>query len=241
MQKLTALSVSLALVTALASPTMSLAKSPHSHGMHKKSECMGGSASTQQFKKVNMHMHKAMDIAYTGDPDVDFVSGMIPHHQGAIDMAQVELQYGKNEDMRELAEWIIRTQMDEIAFMKTWLDGRKSAWRAPDAANLPASREYQHAMHRMHQDMDIDFTGDADVDFARGMIAHHKAAIAMATTVNRYGKYPHVIGRLADGIFNTQSSEVRYMEKWLAENPSKLLVASNKQCHKQCKKHKKKK
>ena len=66
-------------------------------------------------------MHKDMNIDYTGDADVDFVKGMIPHHQAAIDMAKIELQYGKDPETRKLAEQIIAAQEAEIAGMQAWL------------------------------------------------------------------------------------------------------------------------
>lgn len=54
----------------------------------------------------------------TGDPDHDFAAMMIPHHQGAIDMAKAELLYGKNPTLRRLAQEIIVTQDSEIEVMK---------------------------------------------------------------------------------------------------------------------------
>jgi hypothetical protein len=62
-------------------------------------------------------MHAAMDIPFTGDADRDFARMMIPHHQGAIDMAVVELRYGKDKRLKRLAQSIIVEQQQEIALM----------------------------------------------------------------------------------------------------------------------------
>jgi uncharacterized protein (DUF305 family) len=79
------------------------------------------SASTQAYKDVDARMMQQMDaVPYTGDADKDFVAHMIPHHQGAIDMAQVELKYGKDPAMRRLAQDIVMAQRNEIALMKKW-------------------------------------------------------------------------------------------------------------------------
>jgi hypothetical protein len=62
-------------------------------------------------------MHADMHVPYTGDADRDFARMMIPHHQGAIDMALVELRYGKDQRLKRLAQEIIVTQQQEIAVM----------------------------------------------------------------------------------------------------------------------------
>lgn len=93
--------------------------------MHMK--CMGMDAkgdqgpSSKAFDEANKKMHQSMAIAYSGDADVDFVKGMIPHHQGAIDMAKIVLQYGKDPETKKLAENVIKAQKGEIAMMQDWL------------------------------------------------------------------------------------------------------------------------
>lgn len=79
------------------------------------------SPSTMALMEANAAMHAAMDIPYTGNPDVDFVAAMIAHHQGAVAMAQVVLQYGSDPEIKALAEGIIAAQESEIAFMNAWL------------------------------------------------------------------------------------------------------------------------
>jgi uncharacterized protein (DUF305 family) len=66
-------------------------------------------------------MMKNMHVEPTGEPDKDFVLMMMPHHQGAIDMAKVELQYGKDPELRKRATDIVAAQEREIALMKGWL------------------------------------------------------------------------------------------------------------------------
>jgi uncharacterized protein (DUF305 family) len=79
------------------------------------------SPSTKAFKEGDMKMMQGMHLTYTGDPDVDFVRGMMAHHQGAIDMANVELQYGKDPANQKLAQDIIDAQNKEIDHMNAWL------------------------------------------------------------------------------------------------------------------------
>ena len=70
---------------------------------------------------VIARMHMAMHVAPSGDPDRDFARMMVPHHQGAIDMARLELRFGKDERLRRLAQAIIIEQGQEIQVMQSIL------------------------------------------------------------------------------------------------------------------------
>lgn len=72
-------------------------------------------------------MHRAMAVPSTGDPDRDFAAMMIPHHQGAIDMAEAELRFGKDERLRRLAQGIIVEQRQEVAVMQAILNEKGGA------------------------------------------------------------------------------------------------------------------
>lgn len=76
--------------------------------------------STTAFQEAMQRMHMRMQIPYTGDADRDFVAGMIPHHQGAVEMAEIELRYGHDPALRKLARDIVATQREEIALMRRW-------------------------------------------------------------------------------------------------------------------------
>jgi hypothetical protein len=81
----------------------------------------GDAASTKDFKSADMKMMHDMAVPYTGNADVDFRTKMIPHHQGAIDMAKVALAHAKDETTKTLAAQIIKDQEREIAEMREWL------------------------------------------------------------------------------------------------------------------------
>ena len=82
-----------------------------------------GPDATKEFKAADMNMMKRMDGApYTGNPDVDFRTHMIPHHEGAIAMAKVGLKYANDAETKRMAQKIIDDQEKEVADMQAWLN-----------------------------------------------------------------------------------------------------------------------
>ena len=104
---------------------VSYAQTHDTHGA-KKAASVNDTAATKAYRAANDKMHKGMALKFSNDADVDFIRGMIPHHQGAIDMAKVVLQYGKNEQTRKWANDIIREQAREINEMQEWLKANKA-------------------------------------------------------------------------------------------------------------------
>lgn len=94
------------------------------HGTHGvATEQPAGNAAVEAYKTAMDKMHAAMSgMEYSGDADIDFARGMIPHHQAAIDMAKTVLEHGKDPEIRKLAEEVIAAQEREIKQLESWLE-----------------------------------------------------------------------------------------------------------------------
>lgn len=96
------------------------------HGDHQvRSEASGQSSeASEAYREAATRMQHDMELANSGDPDVDFATGMLAHHMGAVAMAEVELDHGKDPEMRALAQKIIEAQQAEIEQMRAWLKAK---------------------------------------------------------------------------------------------------------------------
>lgn len=176
-------------------------------------------------------MMTGMDIKPSGDVDRDFTAMMIPHHQGAIDMAQAELLYGQNEQLHRIAQEIVVEQLQEIAAMRlaigepaspTWATNGAHEERArvpshrANSGDAPFVRRSSAALDKMMANMDVKPTADVDHDFVAMMVPHHMGAIEMAEAELQYGNSPQ-LKTIAQEIVVDQMQEIALMRLAVGE------------------------
>jgi len=148
--------------------------------------------------------------------DEHFIEQMIPHHEGAIAMAELALERSSRSEIRSLAEDIIAAQTREIVQMKTWYKD----WFDSD---VPEYGGFGMGMmmggdHMMAVEGDLEGLASAedfDLEFIRQMIPHHEMAIMMASMLAA-GSEREEMQMLADQIITSQSSEIDMMRSWYA-------------------------
>lgn len=163
-----------------------------------------------------MHdMMKMMDaMPKTQDPDQDYSMMMVMHHQGAIDMSELELKNGKDTQMRDLATRIIAAQKAEIARFNTFLAGHKVETPLVPAFNM----RQKMAMEKMMRANDLRvITGNTDRDFAQLMQDHHQSAIETSQAILDLGRHSET-KVLGQEIIDSQMKEIKEMQEWLLKN-----------------------
>lgn len=182
------------------------------YGSMNSSEMSG--MSNNPFAAANARMMQDMHSnPPSGDVDYDFVVGMIPHHQGAVDMSKILLESEQADpELAELAEEIITAQSDEMAFMENWL--RENPKPQPDDRAVEIIQAYQASMMTMMGGMHGQRDADINTRFVTGMIPHHQAAIAMAEVVLEYSD-DAILRNMAQAVVREQNREIREMRDWM--------------------------
>jgi len=136
---------------AFALPTHILAQGAHATAPQATAPVVAEAPFLKENEAAMIKMMNDMEIKPTGDIDRDFVAMMSPHHQGAIDMAISELRYGKNEQLRRIAQEIIVDQMQEIAAMKLAIgETATDTTPAPTRPEVsPSAHDHQHSGMQM--------------------------------------------------------------------------------------------
>ena len=155
-------------------------------------------------------MDKMMAMQMTKDPDNDFAMMMKTHHQGAIDMANLELKDGKDEQLKAMAQTIIETQQVEIIQLDDFLQAHSPHLNVPEFDQM-----IMMGMEKSSKESDLQvINGNTDHDFAILMIQHHQSAIENSRLVLLHG-HEESMKQMAIKIIDEQEKEFSELQDWL--------------------------
>lgn len=162
-------------------------------------------------------MHQMMDSMLTmqpaNDADIDFAVMMTMHHQGALDMANLQMQSGTNDSLKNIAQNIITEQQSEIQELNTVLETLTVDDNDPSFA-----MEQMDNMSKMDAAADVQLiTGDIDNDFATLMMVHHQAAMDNASAYLHHGTNEE-LKMMAKDMIEMQTMEIEELSNWLIAN-----------------------
>ena len=144
--------------------------------------------------------------------DKAFINAMVPHHQGAIEMARVALENAEHEEIQEVSRNIVSTQQSEIEELKSIKQEEFGTSNVP----MEMSMEQMRGMGMMMDPQSLADENPFDEAFIDAMIPHHQSAIGMAGVANEKSKNPR-IKELAQNITSAQKREIEQMRGWRRE------------------------
>ena len=162
-------------------------------------------------------MHAMMDrmeaMTMTMDPDLDFGNMMVMHHEGAINMANLQLSAGTNDSLKRFAQKVIADQQREISELTSILSGL-----SVDDMDMDYMEEQMGGMEKAGKAADVQIiTGDIDNDFATLMMIHHQAAMDDASAYLHHGTNAE-LKEIANTIIMAQTEEIKELADWLKSN-----------------------
>lgn len=173
-----------------------------------------GSGETSEMKKLmdgmmtKMHQQKT-----TGNNDIDYADMMLQHHQGAVDMANLQISKGNNITLKEFSRKVIADQQKEIAFMAEFI----SKHTADKSGNADVFKKAMDASMQSMMSADTKIYNDIDKDFVAQMIPHHQSAVDMAKAYLQYGS-DAALKKMSQDIVDSQSKEINWLREWLSKN-----------------------
>lgn len=177
---------------------------------HATTENTTSNTGTDLMGVMNSMMNKMHSMKMTGDFDVDWANMMIEHHQGGIDMAQVELSQGKDEKMKSKAQEIITKQKDEQQKLRDLVSSYKRSGMKHGEGELE-----KHMNDMMNTMQKMKMSGDVDQDFAAMMMHHHEHGIAMAAIEVKNGMNDE-LKKMAQKSITDQEKDVKEFKQWLS-------------------------
>ena len=171
----------------------------------------GGMAGMDHGDMMPEDMARHMVAPNSEYSDERFIDAMVPHHQGAVEMAQVALENAEHEQIRRLAEDIITAQEAEIEELKQIKDQEYGTSEVP----MEMSQEEMRAMGMTADPQELANQEPFDVRFIDAMIPHHQSAIVMANVALEESKNAQ-IRQIAGNIVNAQEREIEQMQRWRA-------------------------
>lgn len=173
---------------------------------------------TKSLTRMNDEMKIGMGY---NDPDTTFAKSMLGHRRGALDMVNLQLKYGNDPIMRQLAQQIIDSQQSESNIINKWLASHPDIAK-PKLETPFVQQEYLDSLQLMNEDITLGIADpSADVAFARVMLAHYSSAGKMAKIELKYGTDQEMLA-LARQIIETQQPTISNLQNWLAANSAAL-------------------
>jgi uncharacterized protein (DUF305 family) len=152
--------------------------------------------------------------------DEMFINMMVPHHEGAVEMAKIALERAEHPEIREMANAIVSSQQDEISQMRDWKQQWYGSSGTPSMSEMPSLSEMPGmggSGHPMDMQADVDKLKDAqdpfDLAFIDAMIPHHQSAIDAAALALNQATQPE-IKAMAQEIIEAQQKEIDQMNAW---------------------------
>lgn len=169
---------------------------------------------TSSLSLAAMNMPGMAETDMSVGSEFDFLAGMVPHHQDALESAELAVERAERPEVRELAQEIITAQEAEISQMETWL----AEWY-PEGDREAAEAMMDESMAMMRETDLQGLSGAAfDRAFLEEMTMHHTMAVEMVDSLLEQDLVEHdEVRMLAEEVRNAQEAEIRQMQGWLRD------------------------
>jgi uncharacterized protein (DUF305 family) len=174
-----------------------------------------------QMKPMSSMTEKMNGIKLTGDFDNDFAALMIEHHQGAVDMSEMELSKGADAQMKKMAQTMVTDHKSEIEQLKSCMSHHdpSSPEHKKEKAHTHSNGDENDLSTAMKMETEkmsgIQMTGNADKDYAMMMQAHHEDAIKMSKAEIAHGHHAE-LKKMAQKMMNDDAKEIKEFQKFLS-------------------------